>query len=119
MDETGGYLTVGYMVRQSPVQDRLKALLADGTLGRVTAARFHVSVPAPDAVTPWFNLENDIGGVLFEDGCHMLDLIIDLFGRPRSVTALVPKYDDLTRRHGHRYEDAAACILEWDQCRPP
>ncbi|MCF8525968.1 MAG: Gfo/Idh/MocA family oxidoreductase [Candidatus Nanopelagicales bacterium] len=113
VDETDGYVTVGYMVRQTPVQVRLKALLADGTLGRVIAARFHVSVPAPDAITPWFNLETDIGGVLFEDGCHMIDLIIDLFGRPTSVTAHVAKYDDLTEQHGHRYEDAAACTLAW------
>jgi predicted dehydrogenase len=113
VDETEGYLTVGYMVRQTPIQERLKALLSEGTLGRVTAARFHVSVPAPDAVTPWFNLDADIGGVLFEDGCHMIDLIIDLFGRPSSVTAHVTKYDDLTEQHGHRYEDAAACTLAW------
>ena len=113
-DRTGGYLTVGYMIRQSQAYARLKALHASGVLGRTTVGRFHVSVPAPDPVTPWFNLEDDIGGVLFEDGCHMLDLIIDLLGKPRAVAAFVPKYDDLARRHGHRYEDAATCILEWD-----
>lgn len=113
VDETNGYLTVGYMVRQTSAHARLKQVVAEGTLGRITAARFHVSVPAPDAVTPWFNLETDIGGVLFEDGCHMLDLIIDLFGRPESVTAHIPKFADLTAKHGHRYEDAAACTLAW------
>lgn len=113
VERTGGYLTIGYMVRQTSAQQRLKDIVNGGSLGRVTTARFHVSVPAPDAVTPWFNLETDIGGVLFEDGCHMLDLIIDLFGRPHSVTAHVPKYDDLTAIHGHRYEDAAACTLAW------
>lgn len=111
--ETGGYLTVGYMVRQNAAQARLKETLAHGLLGRVTAARFHVSVPAPDAVTPWFNLETDIGGVLFEDGCHMVDLVIDLLGRPSSVTAHVAKYDDLTAIHGHRFEDVAACTFAW------
>lgn len=114
VDRTGGYLTVGYMVRQSRAYQRLKALHASGLLGRTTVGRFHVSVPAPDAVTPWFNLEHDIGGVLFEDGCHMVDLIVDLLGRPRAVGAFVPKYDDLARIHAHRNEDAATCILEWD-----
>lgn len=114
VERTGGYLTVGYMVRQSRAYRRLKELHASGLLGRTTVGRFHVSVPAPDAVTPWFNLEQDIGGVLFEDGCHMFDLVLDLLGKPRSVGAFVPKYDDLARRHGHRYEDAAVVILEWD-----
>jgi predicted dehydrogenase len=115
VDRTGGYLTVGYMIRQSRAYRRLKTLHESGVLGRTTVGRFHVSVPAPDPVTPWFNLEDDIGGVLFEDGCHMLDLIIDLLGKPRAVGAFVPKYDDLARRHGHRYEDSATCILEWDE----
>jgi len=97
-----------------PASRRLTELHASGLLGRTTVGRFHVSVPAPDAVTPWFNLEQDIGGVLFEDGCHMFDLVLDLLGKPRSVGAFVPKYDDLARRHGHRYEDAAVVILEWD-----
>jgi predicted dehydrogenase len=114
VDRTGGYLTVGYMVRQSSAYARLKEIHRSGLLGRTTVGRFHVSVPAPDAVTRWFNLENDIGGVLFEDGCHMLDLIIDLLGRPSRVGAIVPKWQDLSDQHGHRYEDAAVCTLEWD-----
>lgn len=113
VEETKGYLTVGYMVRQNGTHERLKSLLASGALGRVTTARFHVSVPAPDAITPWFNLETDIGGILFEDGCHMMDLIIDLFGRPKSVTAQIPKFEDLSLKHGHMYEDAAVCTLAW------
>lgn len=111
---TNGYLTLGYMVRQSQSHARLKQIVASGVLGRLTVARFHVSVPAPDATTPWFNLETDIGGVLFEDGCHMVDLMVDLFGRPRAVTASIPKYDDLAAQHKHRYEDAAACTMAWD-----
>lgn len=112
-ERTGGYLTVGYMVRQAKSHARLKQLIASGDLGRITAARFHVSVPAPDPVTPWFNLPTDPGGVLYEDGCHMVDLIIDLFGAPSSVTAHVAKYPDLTEQHGHLYEDVAVATLAW------
>lgn len=114
VERTGGHLTVGYMVRQSRSHERLKAILESGVLGRVTVARFHVSVPAPDAVSPWFNLETDVGGVLFEDGCHMVDLVVDLFGKPSHVKAITPKYGDLTDAHGHLWEDSAVCLLEWD-----
>lgn len=113
VERTGGYLTVGYMVRQAASHARLKALIESGELGRVTLGRFHVSVPAPDAVTPWFNLSSDPGGVLYEDGCHMVDLIVDLFGKPTSVTAQIPKFDDLTQEHGHLNEDAAVCTFVW------
>ena len=106
-------LQIGYMMRQGSMVDFAREVLEKKLLGRVTAARFHVSVPAPDAVTPWFNLKDDIGGVLFEDGCHMLDIVLHLMGRPRRVSAFVPKFDDLARKHKHMYEDAAVLNLDW------
>jgi predicted dehydrogenase len=109
-------LQVGYMMRQGSMVDFARDVLSRKVLGRVTAARFHVSVPAPDAVTPWFNLENDIGGVLFEDGCHMVDIVLSLMGRPRRVSAMVPKYEDLAKQHKHMYEDAAVVNLDWGDC---
>jgi predicted dehydrogenase len=109
-------LQIGYMMRQGSMVDLVRDVLARKLLGRLTVARFHVSVPAPDAVTPWFNLENDIGGVLFEDGCHMLDIILHLMGMPRRVSAFVPKFEDLTRKHRHIYEDAAVVNLDWGSC---
>ena len=82
--------------------DFARTVLNRRLLGRLTAARFHVSVPAPDAVTPWFNLKDDIGGVLFEDGCHMLDIVLHLMGRPDKVSAFVSKFDDLKRKFSAR-----------------
>jgi predicted dehydrogenase len=105
---------IGYMMRQSPVVERIRKILTDGTLGRTTVCKFHVSVPAPDAVTPWFNLEHDIGGVLFEDGCHMMDIVLSLLGKPKRISATIRKYDDLSRKHNHLYEDAAVLTMEWD-----
>jgi len=109
-------LQIGYMMRQGSMVDFARSVLDRRILGRVTAARFHVSVPAPDAVTPWFNLKDDIGGVLFEDGCHMLDIVLHLMGRPKRVSAFVPKFPDLTKKHGHMFEDAAVVNLDWGTC---
>ena len=106
-------LQIGYMMRQGSMVDFARDVLAKKLLGRLTMARFHVSVPAPDAITPWFNLKDDIGGVLFEDGCHMLDIVLHLMGRPRRVSAFVPKFDDLARKHKHMYEDAAVLNFDW------
>jgi predicted dehydrogenase len=109
-------LQIGYMMRQGSMVDFARSVLDRRILGRVTAARFHVSVPAPDAVTPWFNLKDDIGGVLFEDGCHMLDIILHLMGRPKRVSAFVPKFTDLAKKHKHMFEDAAVVNLDWGNC---
>lgn len=114
--KSGSLLQIGYMMRQGTMVDFARDVLSKELLGRITMARFHVSVPAPDATTPWFNLENDIGGVLFEDGCHMLDIVLHLMGRPRRVSAFVPKFDDLARKHKHMYEDAAVVNLDWGNC---
>jgi predicted dehydrogenase len=54
--------------------------------------------------------------VLFEDGCHMLDILLHLMGRPRRVSAFVPKFEDLARKHKHMYEDAAVVNLDWGSC---
>ncbi len=107
---------IGYMMRQGSMVDFASDVLSGKLLGRVTAARFHVSVPAPDAVTPWFNLKDDIGGVLFEDGCHMVDVILHLMGRPKKVSAFVSKFEDLKRKHKHMYEDAAVVMMDWGSC---
>ncbi|MGA2380642.1 MAG: Gfo/Idh/MocA family oxidoreductase [Spirochaetia bacterium] len=109
-------LQIGYMMRQGSMVDFARTVLDRRLLGRLTAARFHVSVPAPDAVTPWFNLKDDIGGVLFEDGCHMLDIVLHLMGRPRRISAFVPKFEDLRKKHRHMYEDAAVVNLDWGSC---
>lgn len=106
---------VGYMMRQSPMIDFARTVLSQKLLGRMTLARFHVALPAPDAITPWFNLENDLGGALFEDGCHMVDLIVHLLGRPHAVHGFTPKFSDLTKLHSHRYEDAAVVSLAWEE----
>jgi len=114
VDRTGGYLTVGNMTRQSKTYRQLRELYRSGLLGRVTNARFSIAVPAPNVTLEWFNLETDMAGAFFENGCHIIDLILDLFGKPRAVSAFIPKYEDL-KHHGHRSEDAAACIFEWEK----
>jgi predicted dehydrogenase len=111
--KSGTLLQIGYMMRQGSMVDFARDILARGTLGRLTTARFHVSVPAPDAITPWFNLKDDIGGVLFEDGCHMIDIVLSLMGRPKRLSAFVPKFEDFAKKHGHMYEDAAVVNFDW------
>jgi predicted dehydrogenase len=87
----GVHAQVGYMLRHSPVVPRLKALVDDGVLGEITLARFHASSPVGCAAEIWQSLPEDIGGVAYTDGCHMVDLILHLLGRPSFVQGLVKR----------------------------
>lgn len=42
----------------------------------------------------WQSLPEDMGGVLFTDGCHMLALLVRIFGAPLSVTGRIFKIVD-------------------------
>ncbi len=88
---TGVHAQVGYMLRHSPVVPRLKALVDAGTLGHVTLARFHAAAPVGCAAEIWQSLPGDEGGVLYTDGCHMMDVIHHLLGPPRAVSGMVKR----------------------------
>lgn len=87
----GVHAQIGYMLRHSPVVPRLKAIVDDAVLGEITLARFHASSPVGCAAEIWQSLPDDIGGVTYTDGCHMMDLILHLLGRPRAVQGLVKR----------------------------
>lgn len=126
---------IGYMLRHSPVVPRLKAIVDEGVLGEITLARFHASSPVGCAAEIWQSLPADIGGVTYTDGCHMMDLILHLLGRPSAVQGLVKrlprgrtavshqfKPDVLSGLGGDRtfelgtleHEDVSGAILDYD-----
>jgi predicted dehydrogenase len=125
---------IGYQLRSSPVMPHVRRLLADGVLGPITLVRAHAAAPVGGAAEPWQSVPGDLGGLLFTDGCHMLDLLVHLLGAPqRSIgtTLTLPpgppviahgfKRDTLLAKGetteiplgGLMYEDAAAAILDY------
>ena len=73
-------LQVGHVFRFHPVYARLKALVAAGRIGRIrsVAGRFQgLKRPRLD------------GGVTESDAIHFFDLVTDLLGPPRTVTAVL------------------------------
>jgi predicted dehydrogenase len=135
IEQAGIHAQLGYMYNYSPVVGKVEKILASGVLGHLTLARFHAGAPVGEAAEIWQSLPEDMGGVLYTDGCHMLALVVRLLGRPQSVTgrllkisngpeviADIYKQDTLaglgaeTRlRLGEQlYEDAGAAILEYE-----
>ena len=80
-------LQMGYMYRYNPAFVLLRKLLRDGWLGRpyqVTAVMSKVIGPVrrkPLAVYP--------GGLMFELGCHLIDMLVCLLGKPEKVTPFI------------------------------
>jgi predicted dehydrogenase len=80
---------VGYMLRFSPALEHARKMLADGVLGPITLARFHAAAPVGGAAERWQSVPGDLGGLVYTDGCHMVDLIVHLLGMPRRVRGML------------------------------
>lgn len=74
---------MGYMYRYNPAVVLLREFLAKGWLGDVFEVHAVMSkvVAAPERK----RLAEYRGGILFELGCHVLDLVIGVLGRPEAV----------------------------------
>jgi predicted dehydrogenase len=135
IEQAGVHAQLGYMYNYSPIVKKVEKILASGVLGHLTLARFHAGAPVGGAAEIWQSLPEDMGGVMYTDGCHMLALIVRLLGKPQAVTgrilkiangpevsADIYKQDTLAglgvetrlRLGAQLHEDAGAAILEYE-----
>jgi predicted dehydrogenase len=77
-------IQLGYMYRFNPAILRLHQLLAEEGLGQIyelhTVMSKVVSDPARKAMAEY------PGGMMFELGCHLIDLVVRILGKPQQVT---------------------------------
>lgn len=78
---------MGYMYRYNPGVVLLRDFLKQGKLGNV----FEVHTVMSKIVDPASRLElaKYTGGILFELGCHILDLVVGILGKPDTVSSVV------------------------------
>jgi predicted dehydrogenase len=76
---------MGYMYRYSPAVLILRQFLRDGWLGDVFEVHTVMSKVVGDAERK--NLAQFPGGIMFELGCHVIDLVIGVLGKPDAVHA--------------------------------
>lgn len=81
----------GYEMHYADFMVSLHQALKSGCLGQVTLARLHGGNPVGCALELWQSLPDDLGGVGYTEGCHIVELAVDLFGPPASVSALTVK----------------------------
>ena len=111
--EAGVRLGVAYRRRQYPQVVKLKELLAEGAIGRVTLVRGHYSgwyEATPGEPAHW-RLDPSIGGggVLMDMACHRLEVSLNLGGRVTEVSAMVEAVE-----HDWPVEDSAVLLLRFE-----
>jgi predicted dehydrogenase len=84
---------MGYMYRYNPAVLLLREFLAQGWLGEVFEVHTVMSKVVPPADRK--QLAEYPGGMMFELGCHILDLVIGVLGAPDSVTPFVQQASGL------------------------
>jgi len=76
---------MGYMYRYSPAVIILRQFLKDGWLGDIFEVHTVMSKVVGDAERK--TLAQFPGGIMFELGCHVIDLVIGVLGKPDKIHA--------------------------------
>lgn len=79
------WLQMGYMFRYNPAVTLLRNVVAKGWLGEIFEIHAVMSKVVPPTDRIAFNEFR--GGVMFELGCHVIDLVVGLLGPPDRVTS--------------------------------
>ncbi len=88
--KAGRHLAVSHNFLALPGYERLKAMVAEGVLGRISAADIHWAFPLPPLRSGPYGLWllRETGNLLLELGPHPFAFAVDLFG-PLTVLAVV------------------------------
>ncbi|MSU61346.1 MAG: Gfo/Idh/MocA family oxidoreductase [Pedosphaera sp.] len=102
-------LQTGYMWRHHPGFNAIIEAARQGWFGNVFMVRGHIANNLAAARRPeWAEFK---GGGMFEQGSHLLDVMVRLLGRPKNVTPF-------TRHHGafaDKLNDNNVAVLEFDR----
>ncbi|MGB0740397.1 MAG: Gfo/Idh/MocA family protein [Planctomycetaceae bacterium] len=102
-------LQMGYMYRYNPAVVLLQRFLQQGWLGEIFEVHTVMSKVVPAGSRK--QLAEYPGGIMFELGCHILDLVIGILGAPQQVSQVIrgplPEGDNL--------RDNMLAVLEYDK----
>lgn len=80
---------IGYELHYSVAVDWCREVLRDTVLGQLTLCRFHGGCPTGVGAELWQSIPEDLGGLLYTEGSHMIEIMLELLGLPDRVTSSV------------------------------
>ena len=86
MEKTGKVFHIGYMYRYNPYVKELLTKIANGELGEIISVEAQMNCFHSSEVRRW--LQNFPGGMMFFLGCHLVDLVLQIQGKPERIIPL-------------------------------
>ena len=86
MKKTGKVFHTGYMYRYNPYIKELMQKVKNGELGKIISVEAQMNCFHPQSVRQW--LKAFPGGMMFFLGCHLIDLILQIKGKPEKIIPL-------------------------------
>ncbi|MDC0268115.1 Gfo/Idh/MocA family oxidoreductase [bacterium] len=100
-------IQMGYMFRYNPAFELCVRAVREGWLGKVFSVEAVMSKKSGDHVRQ--GLAAFEGGTMFELGCHVIDAIVFLFGKPQKVHA----FNRYSRKPADPLADNQLAVLEY------
>lgn len=98
---------IGYMYRYNPYIIDLFNQIKNGELGEIISVDAQMSCKHPVEARKW--LSTFKGGMMFYLGCHLVDLVLQIMGKPQRVISL----NKSTGLDGISSEDFGMAVLEY------
>lgn len=105
---------MGYMYRYNPAVMLMRDMLARGWLGEPFEVHTVMSKVVPPADR--LKLAEYPGGIMFELGCHVIDLVVGVLGKPQSVKSY-PRQSSQAQagKESDKLMDNMLAVLEYPQ----
>lgn len=106
--QNGKVFHIGYMYRYNPYIQELMTQIQNGDLGEIISVEAQMNCIHPAAMRQW--LHSFPGGMMFFLGCHLIDLILQIQGKPNKIVPF-NKCSGVNQIIG---QDFSMAVLEYD-----
>lgn len=99
----------GYMYRYNPYISKLIEKIKNGELGEIISVEAQMSCKHTKAIRQW--LTSFEGGIMFFLGCHLIDLILQIQGKPKNIIS----FNKRTYIEEADGQDYSMAVFEYDK----
>lgn len=83
----------GFELHYLQIVDKCREIIHSGVLGQITLARFHGGSPIGCSTEIWVEDPGLMGGMVYIEGSHMIELMLDTLGEPDTVEGCAVKLE--------------------------